>query len=79
LRTCLVKNLLLAMLAAVQLHNQGGIGAPEIDNGSIDFVLATEFPTLQATILESVPEQLFGVGLMASQAVSPVCVKTLRP
>lgn len=60
-RARFVINHLLAMLAAVQLHDQACIWADKISDVDIDLMLSPELPALQTAISQAVPQQLLGV------------------
>ena len=59
---------LLAVLTAIELDDQFGIRAEEIDDKAVDLHLPLELPSIQATIAESKPQQSFCIGLIAAQS-----------
>ena len=78
-RPAFVINHLIAMLSAVQLHDQASVRTGEIGDVRADLVLATEFPALQTSVAQVVPKQLFGIGLASAESTRPVYVQTLHP
>jgi len=42
-------------------------------------MLATKLPTLETTVAQVVPKQLFGIGLTSAKSTRPVYVQTLHP
>ena len=49
---------LFGMLAAIQFNDEHGIGADEVDDVVLDFMLATKFVAIQEPIAQAIPELL---------------------
>jgi hypothetical protein len=58
---------LLQVLAAVQLHDQGCLGAGEVGVVRADAVLAAEPVASQPAVAQGFPEAAFGFGLVVAQ------------
>ena len=66
-RSVLITCLLLVMLSAIKLDDELGVRTAEFDDEAIDRHLTLEFPTVQAAIAQTKPEQTLCVGLGSSQ------------
>lgn len=69
----------IAMLSAVELHDQASVRTDKIDDIQPDLVLTAELPALQPAISQVMPEQLLGVCLADAQAACSVYIQTLHP
>ena len=54
------------MRPAVDFNDQLAVETDEVDDVSIDWMLAAEFPPRQLTIAQLAPEQLLGGGFIAA-------------
>ena len=62
------------MLPAVEFHNQTRVWTEKIDDVRTNFVLAAEFPTLQAPVTYSKPKCLLCIRLGYPQTASAIHV-----